>query len=155
MQRGRIVFIGSISGRFAVPFIAPYSASKFALRAIADAMRMELAPAGISVSIIEPGSVKTPIWRKGRESKDELVRQLGPRAIAYYADAIDTVFHQTEHEERIGMPVSRVSHAILHALTARKPRTHYLVGAPARLASILALLPAALHDRFVRASMRL
>src|SRR6202011_4384482 len=52
--RGRLVFVGSISGRLAVPFIAPYSASKFALRAFADALRVELAPAGIAVSLIQP-----------------------------------------------------------------------------------------------------
>lgn len=154
-RRGRIVFVGSISGRVAVPFIAPYSASKFALRAIADALRMELASAGVAVSIIEPGSVKTPIWRKGRESKDELLRGLGPQAMTYYGSDLAALFRQTEREERTGMPVERVSRAILHALTARKPRTHYLLGAPARVGSMLALLPAALHDRMMLAWLRL
>ncbi|MDB5092090.1 MAG: Oxidoreductase, Glucose/ribitol dehydrogenase family, partial [Candidatus Eremiobacteraeota bacterium] len=64
--RGRLVFVGSVSGRLATPFIAPYSASKFALRAVTDALRIELFPFGLSVSLIEPGSVKTPIWQKGR-----------------------------------------------------------------------------------------
>src|SRR5579872_7366170 len=71
-RRSRIVFVGSISGRLAIPYIAPYSASKFALRAIAEAWRVELAPSGIAVSLVEPGSVKTPIWQKGRNERDEM-----------------------------------------------------------------------------------
>ncbi|MGZ3561654.1 MAG: SDR family oxidoreductase [Vulcanimicrobiaceae bacterium] len=152
--RGRVVFVGSISGRLAVPFIAPYSASKFALRAIADAMRMELSSAGITVALVEPGSVKTPIWRKGRDSKDDLVRRLPPEAATHYPGVVDALMRQTEREERSGMPAERVSEAILHALTSRKPRAYYLLGMPARLGSIISLLPAGFRDRLMLASMR-
>jgi NAD(P)-dependent dehydrogenase (short-subunit alcohol dehydrogenase family) len=154
-SRGRLVFVGSISGRLAMPFIAPYSASKFALRAIADAMRVELRPAGIAVSLIEPASVKTPIWQKGRDSRDALLGLLPPKAMEYYGPQIEAVFAATAHEERSGMPVEQVSRAIKHAVTARKPRAAYLLGAPARIGSIIAVLPPALRDRALRASMRL
>jgi NAD(P)-dependent dehydrogenase (short-subunit alcohol dehydrogenase family) len=154
-SRGRLVFVGSISGRLSVPFIAPYSASKFALRAIADAMRVELRPAGIAVSLIEPASVKTPIWQKGRDSRDTLLGLLPPKALEYYGPQIEAVFAATAHEERAGMPVETVSRAILHAITARKPRAAYLLGKSARAGSIVALLPPALRDRALRASMRL
>lgn len=154
-QRGRLVFVGSISGRLSVPFIAPYSASKFALRAIADAMRAELAPAGIAVSLIEPGSVKTPIWAKGRASREALLGLLPPEALVHYRQQMDALFEQTEREERGAMPVEVVTRAIEHALTASKPRANYLLGGPARAGSILAILPAALRDRAMRASMRL
>ena len=153
--RGRLVFVGSISGRLAVPFIAPYSASKFALRAIADAMRVELRPVGIAVALIEPSSVKTPIWQKGRDSRETLLGLLPAQAKEFYAKQIASVFAATEHEEHIGMPVEHVSAAILHALTARKPRTHYLLGKPARAGSIVAILPAGLRDRVLRASLKL
>ena len=86
-SRGRLVFVGSISGRLAVPFIAPYSASKFALRAIADALRVELRPAGIAVALIEPGSVQTPIWQKGRDSRAALLGVLPPQALERYRRA--------------------------------------------------------------------
>lgn len=154
-SRGRLVFVGSISGRLAVPFIAPYSASKFALRAIADAMRVELRPAGIGVSLIEPASVKTPIWQKGRDSRDTLLGLLPPKALEYYGPQIEAVFAATAHEEKIGMPVETVARAILHAVTARKPRAAYLLGGPARIGSIIATLPPALRDRALRASLRL
>ena len=154
-SRGRLVFVGSISGRLAVPFIAPYSASKFALRALTDALRVELGPAGIAVSLVEPSSVKTPIWQKGRESRDALLASLPPKALEYYARQIEAVFAQTEHEERIAMPVAVVSRAVLHAIVARKPKARYLLGKPARAGSIVALLPPLLRDRVLRASLRL
>ncbi|MBV8727834.1 MAG: SDR family oxidoreductase [Candidatus Eremiobacteraeota bacterium] len=152
---GRVIFIGSVAGRIAVPFIGPYSASKFALRAVADALRIELGPTGVHVSLIEPGSVRTPIWRKGRETRATLEERLGTEGAAHYGDALRAVMRQTEQEERIGMPPQRVARAVLRALTSRRPRAHYMLGAPARIGAILSLLPASLHDRFMRASMRL
>jgi len=154
-SRGRIIFIGSVSGRIAVPFIGPYSASKFALRAMADALRIELAPAGVRVSLVEPGSVRTPIWSKGRSAKSTLEERLGKTGAVHYGDAVRALMRQTEVEERIGMPAERVARVVLQALTARRPRAHYLIGAPAKIGKMLSLLPASLHDRIMRASMRL
>ncbi|MBV8581747.1 MAG: SDR family oxidoreductase [Candidatus Eremiobacteraeota bacterium] len=153
--RGRVVFVGSISGRLAVPFIAPYSASKFALRAISDALRIELGPAGIGVALVEPSSVKTPIWQKGRDSRDRLLALLTPKAVEIYGPQVEAIFAATQHEEKIGMPADDVANAILHAVTAPKPRARYLLGGPARAGSIVALLPPALRDRAIRASMKL
>jgi NAD(P)-dependent dehydrogenase (short-subunit alcohol dehydrogenase family) len=155
-SHGRLIFVGSISGRFAVPFIAPYSASKFALRAFVDALRVELRPAGVAVVLLEPGSVKTPIWEKGRAARDRMVALLGPRAIPDYGRQIDVVFNQTpKREAERGMPVEHVGKALLRALTVSNPRAHYLVGAGARMGSILALLPSSVRDRILRRSMGL
>jgi NAD(P)-dependent dehydrogenase (short-subunit alcohol dehydrogenase family) len=143
--RGRIVFVGSVSGRIAVPYLGPYAASKFALRALSDALRAELAPAGVFVALVEPGSVKTPIWQKGVASRAQLEQMLGPKAIAHYRDAIDRLFRQTKAAEQGAMPVERVTVVILHALTARRPHTNYLVGA--KMASLIATLPARMRDR--------
>jgi len=152
-QRGRLVFVGSVSGRIAVPTIGPYGASKFALRAIADVLRIELAPAGISVSLVEPGSVKTPIWQKARDSRDDLVRALGPQAMTHYRAPLERMFRRTEQVERDAMPVERVTSAIVHALTARRPKTNYLVGSFA--ASIVGALPTTWRDRLVFGVRRL
>jgi NAD(P)-dependent dehydrogenase (short-subunit alcohol dehydrogenase family) len=154
-SRGRVVLVGSISGRLGVPFIAPYSASKAALRSFADALRIELRAAGIGVSLIEPSSVKTPIWQKGRDSRDALLEQLGPQALEHYGDQVEAVFAQTHREEAAGIPAGTVSRAILHALTARKPRATYLLGGSARAGSIVAMLPPGIRDRALRASLRL
>ena len=154
-SRGRLVFVGSISGRLSVPFIAPYSASKFALRAFADALRIELAPAGIAVSLVEPASVKTPIWQSARDLHDKVMSRMPPEALEQYGAQLAAVSRQTDRDERDGMPVERVSSAIAHALTAPAPRANYLVGASARAGSIIAVLPPALRDRAMRASLKL
>jgi NAD(P)-dependent dehydrogenase (short-subunit alcohol dehydrogenase family) len=152
---GRIVLVGSISGRLATPYIGAYSASKFALRAIADALRIELAPSRIKVSLIEPGSVRTPIWRKGRQAADEMAALLEGNTRPHYRAALERMLAITQSEERDGMAPDVVAAAILDALTAPKPRPNYLLGARARVGSVFALFPAALRDRAVRNSMRL
>jgi len=154
-RTGRVVFVGSISGRLSTPYIGPYSASKFAVRALADALRIELAPCGISVSLIEPGSVKTPIWQKGRAARDVMLARLGPDSRSHYRGALERIFAITEAEERGGLPVEVVARAILHALASRKPRASYVLGTPARLGTFLAMLPPVWRDRALRASMRL
>jgi len=94
-SHGRLVFVGSVSGRIAIPFLAPYSVSKFALRAVADALRVELATWDIKVSLIEASSADTPIWRKADESRGALLQLLGPQANAYYKEEIDAVCRMT------------------------------------------------------------
>lgn len=145
--RGRIVFVGSVSGRIAVPLLGPYAASKFALRALADAMRIELAPAGVFVSLVEPGDVKTPIWQKGRDARAQVEQRLGPCAIERYKEALARLYRGIDAAERGAMPVARVSIAILHALAARRPHTNYLVGT--RMANLISTLPARVRDRLI------
>jgi NAD(P)-dependent dehydrogenase (short-subunit alcohol dehydrogenase family) len=151
---GRIVFVGSIAGRLAMPYNAAYSASKFALRAIADALRIELAPARMFVSLIEPGSVATPMWRKGRESRAHLFEMLGDRTRPHYYRAMERLMHVAEVEERAGTPAQRVAEAILRALTAKRPRERYVLGS-AKAGNILALLPLRLRDRIIRMTQHL
>lgn len=153
--RGRVVFVGSISGRLVVPYVAAYSASKFALRALADGLRVELAPDGIAVTLVEPGSVDTPIWRKGRDARPHILSRLDATPRPYYRGAMTRVLAQTEFEERTGMPAERVARAIARAIASPRPRANYLLGAPARVGTLLALLPAAWRDRAARAAMRL
>jgi NAD(P)-dependent dehydrogenase (short-subunit alcohol dehydrogenase family) len=154
-NRGRVVFVGSISGRLATPYVGPYSASKFALRALSDSMRVELAPAGITVSLIEPGSVKTPIWQKGRDNEAQLYENLGANPRPYYRRALESVVVATNNEEKGGMPVEVVSQAIYRALTDAKPRNQQILGTPAKMGNIIASLPAGLRSRIMRKAMRL
>lgn len=154
-SQGRIVLVGSVSGRVAFPYIAPYSASKFALRAIADALRVEFAPADIAVSLIEPGSVKTPIWAKGKAMSADLRARLTPEMPAYYEQAVDALVSGLEGEERGGMPVEDVAAAIVRALVQPRPPAHRVLGAAAKAATFIGLLPTRLRDRLLRRSMRL
>jgi NAD(P)-dependent dehydrogenase (short-subunit alcohol dehydrogenase family) len=145
-ERGRVVFVGSISGRLTPPLLGPYSASKHALRAASNALRLELAPAGIRVSLIEPGSVKTPIWAKGRAASDEMLARLPAAAEAPYGAALRNLVGVTETEEKNGMPVGVVVDAIRHALVDPKSKGAYLLGFPARAGAIVGAIPP-LRDR--------
>jgi NAD(P)-dependent dehydrogenase (short-subunit alcohol dehydrogenase family) len=151
----RIVFMGSVSGRIAIPYVAPYSASKFALRAIADALRIELLPAGVDVCLIEPGSVATPIWGKARAMRDAMLARVTPGMPEYYRKAIESVVGGIEAEERTGLSPQRVGEIVLRTVTARKPKANRIVGPPARIGTLLTLLPAWLHARLLRSTMRL
>jgi NAD(P)-dependent dehydrogenase (short-subunit alcohol dehydrogenase family) len=139
---GRIVFVSSIGGRVATPFLAPYAASKHAIEAIADGLRIELASSRVQVALIEPGSVATPIWDKGRAEAERAT--IPPELQAEYGHvpaAMDKILEQTA---RRGIPPDQVAEIIERALTARRMRARYLVG---REAKAMLLLRRALPDR--------
>ena len=146
----RVIFMSSVSGQIAPPFVGPYASSKFALEAMADALRMELRAFGIRVVVVQPGNVRTPIWQKGRDAKDALIARMPQEAATHYADAVDALVRATEREERTGIAPALVAEAVLRALTAAKPKARYPVGNPPawqrRLAS---LLPERVRDRLI------
>jgi NAD(P)-dependent dehydrogenase (short-subunit alcohol dehydrogenase family) len=146
--RGRIVNIGSIAGRSALPGSAAYDASKFAIEAITDALRIELDSWGIRVSIIEPGAVATPIWQKTLRALDDLRLQAGPDRYALYAGLLARIRKEAE-KPRGAAAATAVVKAVHHAMTARRPRTRYLVGRDARLWLLLNALPDRWRDRLI------
>ena len=97
---GRIVFIGSISGKVATQLTGPYGASKFAIEAIGESLRSELRPWGISVSVVEPAAVKTPIWDKTRQEADRLERALPEEARTRYARHIAAIRKGIQIQQR-------------------------------------------------------
>jgi NAD(P)-dependent dehydrogenase (short-subunit alcohol dehydrogenase family) len=148
---GRVVFMGSIGGRISTPLLAPYDSTKFALEAIAESLRHELAPAGIKVVLIEPGAVRTPIWEKGRNTADEMEATMPPEALDRYRWAIDGVRKGFHMSERNGVPPVQVAEAVEQALTSPRPRARVLVGRDAKvMAAIDRLLPDSVRDRLVR-----
>jgi NAD(P)-dependent dehydrogenase (short-subunit alcohol dehydrogenase family) len=154
--RGRIVNMGSIAGRLATPFSSAYGASKFALEALTDALRLELAPWGISVSIIEPGAVATPIWEKGMKNGAAMLAAAPPEALVLYAEALEAFKRTSEHTAKNATDPMDVARAVEHALTAAKPKTRYVVGRRARIGAAMALLvPDRMRDTMVAKAMRL
>jgi NAD(P)-dependent dehydrogenase (short-subunit alcohol dehydrogenase family) len=132
--RGRIVNISSIGGRVALPLVAPYNASKFALEGISDSLRRELHGQGVDVILIEPGGVRTPIWRKGNEVAAELQERMPAEAEELYGDMIAGLRRETvKIEQKRGIEPAAVAEIIGRALTARRPRTRYLVGTDAKV----------------------
>lgn len=140
--RGRIVNMSSISGRVATPFFGPYAVSKFALEAITDALRLELAPWEIEVIAVEPGAVATPIWDKSLAKADRLVEALPPRGKRLYGSALAKLRESVQRTAQGGIPPEKVAEAVAHALLSKRPKTRYLVGLDAKLAARLVwLLP--------------
>ncbi len=142
--RGRVVIVGSIAGRSALPFLGAYAISKFALEAVADALRLELAPDGIEVSLVEPGTIATPIWTKPQPLADAVSERYRERIARFRTVAAARAARAA--------PPDRVARAVEHALTAERPKTRYLVGRDARIRAGVELLPDRLRDRvFARA----
>lgn len=153
---GRVVFVSSIGGRMALPFGAPYHASKYGVEAIADSLRQELHPWRIGVSVIEPGSIDTMIWERGEAIADEVSSRAHSSQEELYGETIDRFAAAVRRTAERGIPPEKVAGAISHALTARRPRTRYLVGADARGQALLRrLLPDRVLDAAVRRIMRL
>ncbi len=151
---GRIVIVGSIAGIVSPPFLGAYAASKHALEAMADALRVELRRWNISVSLVEPDSVATDIWDKLQHQADRLDDETAEAVWRLYEDDLREMRKAGLRLDRMGMPVGRVVAAVRHALLARRPQTRYPLGIRTRLAARTAgLLPDRLRDWFVQRFM--
>jgi len=148
--RGRIVNMGSIAGRGTIPLLGPYSASKYALEALTDALRMELQPWGIQVSIIEPGAIATPLWEKSAKEAGDLEASIGEEAKALYSEAVIRIREAIAQAAQRAIPPEAVVRAVHHALTAAHPHTRYLVGTDAKLrAWMVKWVPDRIQDRLL------
>jgi NAD(P)-dependent dehydrogenase (short-subunit alcohol dehydrogenase family) len=130
--------------------MAPYHASKFGIEAIADSLRLELKPWGIEVIAVEPGSIATRIWDKGQDHSARLVEGMDPETRRLYEDQIAAATEAARAEEARGIAPERVAEVVAEALTAKRPRTRYLVGRDAKInARMRRLLPDRVFDRLV------
>jgi NAD(P)-dependent dehydrogenase (short-subunit alcohol dehydrogenase family) len=153
---GRVVNVSSIGGRVAGPTFGAYAASKFALEAMSDALRREVARLGVNVVVVEPGSVATPIWDKGRSTFEDLAAKMGSTQRARYADLMSAMLAQTDAMARDGITPEAAASVIARAIQARRPRARYLVGRDAKIAARAArLLPDRLIDAVLRRGLRL
>ncbi|MEM6528506.1 MAG: SDR family oxidoreductase [Chloroflexota bacterium] len=142
MATGRIINITSIAGKFAVPQNGAYSASKFALEAVTDAMRGELDQWGIKSVSILPGAIKTEIFQSGRSIADDILEKLPPQAIEYYAEPMQAGREMFEQMEGNAIPPVKVAEVVLTALTVTNPRPRYIIGKDARVVyHVLRFLP--------------
>jgi NAD(P)-dependent dehydrogenase (short-subunit alcohol dehydrogenase family) len=149
--RGRIVNMGSIAGRIALPFLGPYCMSKSALRAMTHALRLEVDAWGIDVALVEPGAIATPIWKKSNAAADVMQATLQNDTLAHYSRHLEGIRRVIAKAEEQAISADAVARAVEHALTAAHPKTEYLVGNDARMrAAINAVLPQFLQDRLHR-----
>ena len=144
---GRIVVVGSIAGKSALPFLGAYAMSKHALEGMVDSLRVELAPDGIHVAIVEPGTIATPIWTKPRPLTRRRFRPRRPSATARRMDAFRRM--AAKRAGGSAAPPETVVRAIEHALIAERPQTRYLVGRDAKLRAAIEQLPTRSRDRLI------
>ncbi len=130
--KGRVVFIGSMSGRVGNLMLGPYTASKHAIEGINWALRGEMKPFGVRVAVIEPGTIKTDIWEKGRDQLAELVAGVPEEARTRYRWHIELMRGAIDTQDRRAAPAQKVADAVHHALFSKRPRTRYLVGPDAK-----------------------
>lgn len=142
--KGTVVFIASIGGRIASPFMSPYNTSKFGVEALGESLRHELKPWDIDVVVIEPGSIDTPIWEKGAETIDEQTSKLSPTVKRLYGKQLDRMEEVLKETASRGIPPEKVAKAIHTAISSDNPRHRYLVGTDAKIA---ARLKGSLPDR--------
>jgi NAD(P)-dependent dehydrogenase (short-subunit alcohol dehydrogenase family) len=142
-SRGRVVIMGSIAGRSALPFLGAYAMSKFALEAMADSLRVELAPFGIHVVIVEPGTIATPIWSKPQPAAETLP----PRGVELYGERLGRLQAVAAQRASKAVPATLVADCVEHALTAETPKTRYVVGPDAKRRARVQHLPDRLRDR--------
>jgi NAD(P)-dependent dehydrogenase (short-subunit alcohol dehydrogenase family) len=151
-SRGRIVFMSSLSGRISTPMMGAYAASKFALEGLADALRLELAPWGIRVVLVEPAQTDTDLWRRADTDLDEAAAALAPAHRELYAKHIDGFRRTIPRSQRMAAPVDGVAATVEKALTSARPRARYVVGAgPRAQAVLIKLTPTPVLDRLLSA----
>jgi len=148
--RGRIVLVSSMSGRVSVPGVSAYSASKAALTALADAMRLELEPWGIRTVLVEPGALATDIRVRGVERWEARQRGLPAEGREQYAPLLARWKTLLEGAEPTAGSPGYAASAVREALTSLSPKTRYAAGPDAEQFLALASLPDDERDRALR-----
>jgi short-subunit dehydrogenase len=142
-RKGRVIIVSSLAGRFVMPYLGPYSMTKFALEAMGDALRFELKPHHIKVSLIEPGLIYTGFNERMAESKYEWLKE-----DSVIASNVDNAKKREARLPSVSSGVTPVVESIVHAVESRWPKTRYITPKSYR-ASIYALkfIPDWLKDR--------
>jgi NAD(P)-dependent dehydrogenase (short-subunit alcohol dehydrogenase family) len=143
--RGRIVTTGSNSGYFSTPCLAPYCISKYAMEAFSDALRRELRPWGITVSLLEPGAIVTDIWQTSTSEFQEFMRNPPPGMIESYGGLLDRISQAARQSASRAAPVDVVTRDVIHAFMSQRPKTRYRMGP----GSVSRKLQSCLPDRWL------
>jgi NAD(P)-dependent dehydrogenase (short-subunit alcohol dehydrogenase family) len=152
-SRGRVVFISSVSGRASFLMLGPYSASKFALEAAADALRVELKPWNIPVVVVEPGQTKTDMFAGAADSfVEETAAGMSAETRQLYEGHLSALRKGMALSQKMAVPPVKVAEVVEKALTARRPRARYVVGiVPKLLIAVATMLPTPVRDRVLGA----
>jgi len=144
--RGRIINVSSATGRFALPILGAYVASKWALEGMSDALRRELRWLGIPVSIIEPGTVEAPLWDKTPDSIDMFPDEQIAGKNELYDELAAAVRDLMQRGRSVATEPEVLARVIKKAIEARRPKARYCCGPGARMAVLGSRLPEFLTD---------
>ena len=155
--KGTVVFIASIGGRIAAPFLSPYNASKFGIEALGDSLRREVLPWGIDVVVVEPGTIATEIWSKGKDALAETTEGMPADAVRLYGPQLQAWAKSFMGEgDTQGIAPEKVARVIHRAIAKDKPKPRYLVGADAKIgAKMNAVVPTRTFDKMARRRFKL
>lgn len=154
-SKGRVVNISSVGGKIAMATYGPYAGTKFALEAVSDSLRREIAPFGVQVVVVEPGAVHTGLAGRAIATAHELASTMMPEQSQRYGGLVQAITAQAASFTELGLPADAVAKVIAKAVTARKPRTRYTVGRDAALLTLLAcILPDRILDHVLAAALR-
>jgi NAD(P)-dependent dehydrogenase (short-subunit alcohol dehydrogenase family) len=154
-SKGRVVNISSVGGKVAMAAYGPYAGTKFAIEAVSDSLRRELAPSGVRVVVVEPGAVRTDMLGRAIASAQELTSAMTPEQAQRYGGLVHAVNAQAASSTDSGLPAEAAAKVISRAVTARKPRTRYTVGRDAAVITRMArFLPDRVLDRVLAAGLR-
>ncbi|MEU4575254.1 SDR family oxidoreductase [Nonomuraea sp. NPDC023979] len=152
---GRVVNVSSVGGKVAMATFGPYAGTKFALEAVSDALRRELAPQGVQVVVVEPGGIRTEMGERGIAATSRLAEAMAPELRDRYGPLVQAVIALTAAGTAGGTSAEDAARVIAKAVTAGKPRTRYTVGRDAALLTRLSrILPDRLLDRVAAAVLR-
>ncbi|WP_328615347.1 SDR family NAD(P)-dependent oxidoreductase [Amycolatopsis sp. NBC_00355] len=154
-SHGRIVNISSVGGKIAMATYGAYGGAKFALEAVSDALRRELAPHGVQVVVVEPGAVRTEMGDRGAATATDLAAKMTPEHQRRYGGLVQAVVTHSLKFTGKGMPAAKAGAIVAEAATTRRPRTRYTIGRDAALLTRLTrVLPDRVLDRVAAASLR-
>ena len=156
-SEGRVVNISSVGGKVAMATYGPYAGTKFALEAVSDSLRREMAPFGVGVVVVEPGAVRTEMPGRAIATAHELASAMSPEQSQRYGPLVQAITAQTASHTTSGsgLPADAAAKVIAKAVTARKPRTRYTVGRDAALITrLVRFLPDRTLDRVLVAVLR-
>ena len=152
---GTVVNISSVGGQLAMATYGPYAGTKFALEAVSDALRREVAELGIKVVVIEPGAVQTEMGERGLATTDRLSASMTPAQLQRYGDLTAAISAQARSHLKTGVTVEHAAKVIAKAATASRPHTRYAVGRDAAiLVGLTRATPDRLLDRILRLGLR-
>jgi short-subunit dehydrogenase len=153
-SKGRVVNISSVGGKIAMATYGPYAGTKFALEAVSDSLRRELATTGVQVVVVEPGAVRTEMPGRAIATANHLAATMTPEQNERYGALVQAINAQTAAHTASCLPADAAAKVIAKAVTARKPRTRYTVGRDAAMIRLVRFMPDRTLDRILAGALR-